>query len=196
MSPKGLQLYIVVYYMYYSFSVFATDWQSCIWSLAGILLWDSLPWSRRWAVLELVGAVWWRGPSEWPWWWQGPLLPAVEVMELNSGTGKAHVRMLLYGMTAYKCVAPVQVDSSLHIPSSDKFSSYSLSLTLSLPPSFPPFSLSFSVNLSLLVQLDVGSEVRLPATASLVWPSLVHTNSSSSVVEFPTTTIGNSSVRH
>ena len=53
-----------------------------------------------------------------------------------------------------------------------------------------------SVNLSLLVQLDVGTEVHVPVTASLVWPSLLHTNGSSLVVEFPTTTIGNSSVQH
>ena len=107
----------------------------------------------------------------------------------------------------------VHVDVGGHIhpfmlnPTSLQSSSLSLSLSLSLsPPLSPSLSLSlsplppkpiyFSVNFSLLIQLYVGSEVRLPATASLVWPTLVHTNSSSSVVEFPTTTIGNSSVRH
>ena len=54
---------------------------------------------------------------------------------------------------------------------------------------------SVNVNMSLLVQVDIGTEIHVPTTASLVWPTLLHTNSTSSVVEFPTTTIGNSSVR-
>ena len=158
--------------------------------------------------MELIWAVWWRGPWEWPHWWHGALLPTVEDMELNCGTGKTLVRILCdcihvyvhVHIGSYMCTCMHTLLVHLHPYSSwailpcicDQFS---LCLSLSLSPSLP-YPLSFSVNLSLLVQLDVGSVVRLPATASLVWPSLVLSNSSSSVVEFPTTTIGNSSVRH
>ena len=64
-------------------------------------------------------------------------------------------------------------------------------------PSVLTYTLAFPLsrlNFSYVVMPDFGAELSVPGTATLVWPNLLQ-NVEGNLIEFPTTTIGNSHVR-